>query len=123
MCSSARLSSPCVAYVTTRVCYCATLHSVQATISVYIHAKSGDSGVFMKSIDPSISLDGQMDSFVINYFVDRSIQLVNQVRQWEICSGCDDPTFRDVWEACPSGEIDKNVLKECRYVETFRSIS
>ncbi|KAK3925604.1 Transposable element P transposase [Frankliniella fusca] len=62
-----------------------------------------------------------LDASTVDYFVDRVVTIVNNVRKMEICPGYDDEKYQVAWPVCPFGEKDTNPYRECRYSETFRS--
>jgi len=71
-----------------------------------------------KKVPPSTALSRE----TIPSFVDRAVQVINLVREFEICAGVDSSEYKEVWPLCSnSGVIDTNPYKECRYSETFRS--
>jgi len=77
-------------------------------------------------IDPY--LEGVCDSVIlksdtVGEFCDRIIAIVAKVRLMEICAGVDNAAYREVWSSVDLGEIDKNPYQECRYTETFHSLT
>lgn len=86
-------------------------------VELYVHSQKVDVNPYTSKLDPPVTLDANS----ANSFVDRIINIVNNVRKMEVCSGYDEDKYQAGWSACTLGEIDRNPFKECRYVETFRS--
>lgn len=59
----------------------------------------------------------------LNYFVDRTIDAVNCVSKFEICTGVSCVEFKTVWNDFCGGVIDKNPYQEHRYSETIRALN
>ncbi|KAK3916692.1 Germination-specific N-acetylmuramoyl-L-alanine amidase, partial [Frankliniella fusca] len=86
-------------------------------VTLYVHCKELSVDLYLEGIMPAIPLECD----TVNFFVDRVVSVINNVRKMEICSGYDEDKYHAVWASCPFGEVDKNPYRECRYSETFRS--
>lgn len=92
--------------------------SYDGTFSLEVHCKPYSVDSIIKKVPPSTALSLE----TIPSFVDRAVQVINLVREFEICAGVDNSEYKEVWPLCSnSGVIDTNPYKECRYSETFRS--
>lgn len=90
-------------------------------VELYVHCKQVSAEPFLDKV--SLPIELKHNEFAMNCFVDRCIEIINNVRQMEICSGFDDEKYKRVWDKCPFGKIDENPYQECRYNETFRSVT
>ena len=86
--------------------------------SLKVHCKPFSTEALAKKVPPSSE---PLSLSTIPAFVDRMVQVINAVRELEICTGVDTSDFKTVWPLCSSGVIDLNPYKETRYVETIRS--
>lgn len=85
----------------------------------YVHCNELSIDPYLEGTMPPLPLQ----SDTINYFVDRLVTVMNNVRKVEVCSGYDEEKYRVAWSSCAYGEVDKNPYRECRYNETFRSLN
>ena len=85
--------------------------------SLKVHCKPFSTEALAKKVPPSSE---PLSLSTIPAFVDRMVQVINAVRELEICTGVDTSDFKTVWPLCSSGVIDLNPYKETRYVETIR---
>ncbi|XP_052126598.1 uncharacterized protein LOC127750083 [Frankliniella occidentalis] len=90
-------------------------------VRLFVHCKPFDVTPYLPKSNSTVPLP--INWFNLNECVDRIVCIVNNLRSMEVCSGYDDEVYQDVWHSCEYGEIDKNPYEECRYVETFRSLS
>ncbi|KAK3919723.1 Laminin subunit gamma-3 [Frankliniella fusca] len=86
-------------------------------INFYVHCNPMSIDPYLTETLPPLPLDAS----TVDYFVDRVVTIVNNVRKMEICPGYDDEKYQVAWPVCPFGEKDTNPYRECRYSETFRS--
>ncbi|XP_052130814.1 uncharacterized protein LOC127751374 [Frankliniella occidentalis] len=86
-------------------------------VNFFVHCNPLSIDPYLTGTLPPLPLDGS----TVDYFVDRVITIVNNVRKMEICPGYDDEKYQVAWPTCPYGEKDSNPYRECRYSETFRS--
>ncbi|KAK3925819.1 Transposable element P transposase [Frankliniella fusca] len=93
--------------------------SPDGEVELYVHCQKLSVDPYLKDSMPPIPLEYD----TVNDFVDRVVCIINNVRKMEICSGYDEEKYQAGWASCPYGEIDKNPYQECRYSETFRSLS
>lgn len=87
------------------------------SVQLFVHRIELDVDPYLSKDCPPVPLS--CDN--IDYFVDRSVSIVNRVREMEICSGQDNMDFRPAWSTCTFGKIDENPYDETRYTETYRS--
>lgn len=60
-------------------------------------------------------------SMSINDFVSNVVRVVNEVRKYEVCVGCDKTVYQCFWNSGVNGRVDLNPYGESRYSQTFRS--
>lgn len=56
-------------------------------------------------------------------FADSVLQVLNEVRKYEVCVGCEGDDFKCLWSSTNSGRVDVNPYGESRYCQTLRSNS
>ncbi|KAK3932931.1 S-methyl-5'-thioadenosine phosphorylase [Frankliniella fusca] len=95
------------------------LFETNGNVEVFVHGEKLDVGQFMTGLDAFQPLDENN----VNQFVDRMVVIISNLRAMQICSGYDEEKFKSVWSICPYGVVDKNLFREHRYEETFRSHS
>ncbi|KAK3933207.1 [Pyruvate dehydrogenase [acetyl-transferring]]-phosphatase 2, mitochondrial [Frankliniella fusca] len=91
--------------------------SPDGNVQLSVHCQPVPVTDYIKNATPAVSLDRE----TIGYFVDRCVEVINNARKEEICSGLSDEEYKDVWHCISDTVIDKNPYQENRYSETLRS--
>lgn len=93
--------------------------SYMGNVSVSVHRKKLSEETILKVLgnnrSPCLSENNVDD------FVNSVIFLVNEIRKFEVCVGCNREEYESLWGCNTLGMIDTNPYGETRYSKTFRS--
>ena len=89
--------------------------SSDGSVKLFVHCQPVSINPYLSDVRPPLLLDG--DDFSMNYFVDRCIEIVNKVRQMEICSGFEDDKFKSV---CQDVLLERETRILTRSVDMLR---
>ncbi|KAE8738238.1 hypothetical protein FOCC_FOCC016284 [Frankliniella occidentalis] len=87
------------------------------SVQLSVHCEPLPVEEYLREAPQAVSLAKE----TVGEFVDRCVDIINKVRNEEMCAGLSDEEYKDVWQGIAGAVIDKNPYQENRYTETLRS--